>query len=136
MEAFSTEKWTVLKLKGFLKSRGIPCSGYNRPQLLKIVKNAQDHPELVEEVQPSDGEAIHEERRTVMVSGQKIVLPQPSCLTGWEENLRTIPYITHAHCMMYLMVKKGWSTNRITVGHWLGRDIIVSFYYTFFLYRC
>jgi len=112
MEAFSTEKWTVTQLKDFLKSRGIPCSGYNKSQLVKMVKSAHNHPDLVEKVEASDGEAVHEERRTVIVCGQKVVFPQPSRLTGWEEDLRALPYITSAHCLMYL-VMKGWSANRI-----------------------
>lgn len=77
-----------------------------------MVKNATNHPDLVEDIAPNDNEATHTERRTVMLSGQKVVCPLPSSLTGWD-NLRAIPYITSAHCMMYLVIKRGWSASRI-----------------------
>ena len=75
--------------------------------------NAQDHPDLVEEIQPRDSEEAYIERRTVVVSGEKIMFPDPRSLTGWDENLRTIPNITNAHCLLYLMLKSGWSANRV-----------------------
>lgn len=107
------EKWTVPKLKDFLKRKGVTCSGYNKPQLVNLVKNAQNHPELVEERGPGDGDLEAIQRRTVVVSGKKIVIPDPRTITGWEENLRTIPYVTVAHCLLYLVMRRGWSANRI-----------------------
>ena len=113
METFAGEKWTVTRLKAYLKSKGIPCSGYTKSQLVELVKKLMSQPDLAEDIGPNDNEATDIERRTVIVSGQKVICPLPSSLTGWDNDLRTIPYITSAHCMMYLMIKKGWSASRI-----------------------
>lgn len=113
MDKFCVKKWTVPQLKDFLKCRGVPCSGYNKPQLVNMVTKAQNHPELVAEIEPGDGDVEAVQRRTVVVSGQKIIFPDPNSLKDWEENLRNMPYITSAHCLLYLLTKRGWSSNRI-----------------------
>lgn len=75
-----------------------------------MVQTAMLRPKLVEVVQPSDGESIHCQRRTILISGQEIVFPDSMTLSVWEESLDSIPYITTAHCLMYLVMKKGWSS--------------------------
>ena len=41
--------------------------GLYKSQLMKMVKSALDHPDLVEKIERSDSEAVEEERRTVTV---------------------------------------------------------------------
>ena len=109
----NAEKWTVSRLKCFLKSRGIPCTGYAKHQLITMVQTALNQPHLVEEVQPSDGEDVKIRRRTILISGEEVVFPDYRTLSNWEENLNNIPYLTTAHCLMYLVMKREWSPNRV-----------------------
>ncbi|XP_050704746.1 uncharacterized protein LOC126990229 isoform X2 [Eriocheir sinensis] len=105
-------KWTVQTLKTFLKSKGIPCSGYGKSQLKDMVLMALQQPHLVEDVLPLK-EDDHTQRRSIKLSGTQVLLPDPRTLTEWQEDLSTMPYITQAHVLMYLVLKQGWPAERI-----------------------
>lgn len=107
-------KWTVPTLKTFLKSKGIPYSGYGKRQLKDMVLKAVQHPHLVDDVLPLQEDSSIE-RRKIKISETEIMLPDPRTLTEWEEDLQTIPYITHAHGLMYLLLKQGWAADRVQV---------------------
>lgn len=113
MDARSCDKWTVLQLKQYLRDRKVPCSGYGKEHLVKLVKNSLENPDLLETVDLPDGDNIADLRRTVRVKGELVVFPDPHLLTGWSDTLANIPKITSAFCMLYLMSKKGWSAKRL-----------------------
>ena len=113
MEPDSCEKWTVSQLKEYLRQRSVPHSGYNKNELVKLVKNAIENPNLLEEVEPADSEIIGENRRTVSVNGKLVVFPDPHLLRDWDDSHSNIPPITSAYCLIYLMNKKGWSGKRL-----------------------
>ena len=106
-------KWTVPTLRKFLKSKGIPSSGYAKKQLQDMVLQAVRHPELVEDTEPLEDENALKKRRTVQIHNQEIVFPDPTTLTEWQEDLATIPCITKSNCYVYLLMNRGWSAQRI-----------------------
>lgn len=77
-----------------------------------MVQTALQHPHLVEDVLPLK-EDNYLERRKLKISGTEILFPDPRTMTEWQADLSTIPYITRAHGLMYLVLKQGWSPERI-----------------------
>lgn len=41
------------------------------------------------------------------------IFSDPGHLTDWQDNLGTMPYVTTAQCLLYLVMKRGWSAARI-----------------------
>ena len=107
------DKWTVPRLKSFLSARKITCSGHTKPELVLMVTQAMRQPGLAALVLPQDSDAASRKRRTVEMSGEEIVFPDPNTLSGWDNNLNGLPVITTAHALMYLMMKRDWPKHRL-----------------------
>ena len=105
-------KWTVASLKHFLKARAIPHSGYSKDALVHMVEKAINSPQLTSLTEEDDGEETNIRRRTVEVNGTSITFPDPYTLTGWDTNLITLPPITSALCLKYLLSKMRWTAER------------------------
>lgn len=108
-------KWTVVELRKYLQNRGVSTTGYSKRQLVDMVRQAKDSPQILGEVQGKDNEEINTRRRTVLISGKQEVFPHPETLSDWHQDLDSIPHVTNAHCLMYLMLKQNWPSNRVQV---------------------
>ena len=51
-------------------------------------------------------------RRTISVNGNLLLFPDPLAITAWDTNLTSLPHLTSAKCMVYLLAKGGWSAER------------------------
>lgn len=67
----------------------------------------------MEVTEPNDGDQALKDRRTVEIARKREEFPDPGKLSGWEDNLAWLPNITNAHCLLYLVTKKSWSSDRV-----------------------
>ena len=113
MERLPLSTWTAAKLKRYLKARGIPHSGYSKAVLVSMVEKAVNNPGLTEFIEDNDSDIAAASRRTVDVNGSPRLFPDPLAITSWDTDLTSLPSLTSAKCLVYLLSKKGWSSDRV-----------------------
>ena len=72
------------------------------------------NPCIVEEIEQPDDASVAAQKRAVEVNGKIEQFPHPNTFSGWDKDLRTLPPLTSAYCLVYLVAKKGWSPERIS----------------------
>ncbi|XP_063859290.1 uncharacterized protein LOC135100387 isoform X2 [Scylla paramamosain] len=112
MDTSPPQSWTTTELRKFLKERAIPYSGYSKAVLVGMVEKAIANPGITEITQPSDVVVAGITRKTVSVNGNVILFPDPRVITSWEKDLTSLPHLTSAKCLVYLLSKGGWSSER------------------------
>lgn len=112
MDSLPPQSWTTADLRTFLKTRAITYSGYSKAGLVCMVEKAIANPGITEVTQASDQETAATSRRTISVSGNLLLFPDPLAITAWDANLTSLPHLTSTKCLVYLLSKGGWSSEQ------------------------
>ena len=101
----------VPELRNFLKTRNVTCGKCTKAQLIELAVLTLEL--NVRAIAVDDFETSLEERRTVAVDGRKVVLPDPSKITHWDDNLKMLPNFEIADVFVYLISVCCWTTSRL-----------------------
>ena len=76
-----------------------------------MVQKAIANPGITEITHTSDHETAATSRRTISVN-ENLLFPDPLAITSWDTDLTSLPHLTSAKCLVYLLSKGGWSSER------------------------
>ena len=77
-----------------------------------MVEKAIANPEITEITEASDHQTAATTRRTISVNGNLTLFQDPFALTSWDADLISLPHLISAKCLVYLLSKGGWSSER------------------------
>ena len=103
----SLEDKLAPELKLYLSDRGIKTSGYRKAELLSLAKEAKE-----QRISPksSDDYVVSSKRRRTVGD---ILLPHPSSLSCWTDDLSKIPVIESFDVQFYLKETCLWTNDRL-----------------------
>ncbi|XP_062620989.1 uncharacterized protein LOC134282605 [Saccostrea cucullata] len=113
MAAESHRNKSVAELKAFLSDRGINTSLYRKDALIRIAEAASALNLEPETENYGNYQTERANRRSVIVQGTSVTLPDICSVSDWQQDLSLLPNIETGDIMVYLMTKCSWTESRL-----------------------
>ncbi|CAC5371146.1 unnamed protein product [Mytilus coruscus] len=112
MAGIDQQNKSVAELKAFLRERGVNTSIHRKDSLIRLAEAATEI-----QLEPEEVENYHSDRqnrRTIETpDGKKVIIPDILSISGWNNNLTTVPTVEMGDIFVYLMTTCMWSNDRL-----------------------